>query len=159
MRGAVQHSLVAADDRQKRAWPFFAAVAGRGFDRFQRFAVQITSDLERQADPVRLDELGGRLKVKISGTTTEAAVRNGLLDGPSTMFYESGAKMSEAIYRAGLLNGKTTSFYENGGKKAEAEYKDGVLHGVSANWSVDGRELARSTFVNGVLQSENNKAK
>jgi antitoxin component YwqK of YwqJK toxin-antitoxin module len=49
---------------------------------------------------------------------TEATVRNGLLDGPSTMFYESGAKMSEANYRAGLLHGKTTSFYESGAKKS-----------------------------------------
>lgn len=39
---------------------------------------------------------------------TEATVRNGLLDGPSTMLYESGAKLSEANYRAGLLHGKST---------------------------------------------------
>ena len=70
------HPLVAADDRQKRAGPFLTAVAGRGFDRFQRFATQITSDLERQSDPVRLDELGGRLKVNFSGTTTYCAFRD-----------------------------------------------------------------------------------
>jgi hypothetical protein len=61
------HSLVAADDRQKRAEPFFAAIAGRGFD---RFAAQITRNLHRQSEQVRLDELGGGLKVDFSGTTT-----------------------------------------------------------------------------------------
>ena len=69
VRGGLQHSVVAADDRQKRAEPFFAAVAGRGFDRFHRFAAQITHDLERQFDQVRVDELDGGLKVDISGAT------------------------------------------------------------------------------------------
>jgi hypothetical protein len=64
------HPLVAADDRQKRAEPFFAAVAGRGFDRFQRFAAQITRNLHRKTDQLRFNELGGGLKVDFSGTTT-----------------------------------------------------------------------------------------
>jgi IS5 family transposase len=63
------HSLVAADDRQKRAGPFFAAVAGSGFDRLHRFAAQITRNLERKTDHLRFRELGGRLKVDFSGTT------------------------------------------------------------------------------------------
>ena len=70
MRGGLQHSLVAADDRQKRAEPFFAAVAGRGFDRLHRFAAQITRNLHRQSEQVRFHELGGGLKVDFSGTTT-----------------------------------------------------------------------------------------
>lgn len=69
MRGGLQHSLVAADDRQKRAEPFFAAVAGRGFDRLHRFAAQITRNLHRQSEQVRFHELGGGLKVDFSGTT------------------------------------------------------------------------------------------
>jgi hypothetical protein len=62
------HSLVAADDRQKRAEPFFAAVAGCGFD---RLAAQITRNLHRKPEQVRLDELGRGLKVNFSGTTTK----------------------------------------------------------------------------------------
>jgi hypothetical protein len=53
----------------KKAEPFFATVAGSGFDRFHRFAAQIKPDLERQSEQVRLDELGGGLKVDISGAT------------------------------------------------------------------------------------------
>jgi hypothetical protein len=60
------HPLAAAYDRQKRAGPFFAAVAGRGFD---RFAAQITRDFLRKPEKVRVDEMGGGLKVDFSGTT------------------------------------------------------------------------------------------
>ena len=69
MRGGLQHSLVGADDRQKRADPFFAAVAGHRFDRFHRFAAQITRNLHRQSEQVRFHELGGGLKLYISGPT------------------------------------------------------------------------------------------
>lgn len=82
---------------------------------------------------------------------TDATVRNGLLDGPATMFYESGTKMSEANYRAGLLDGKAFSFYESGSKKSTAEYKQGLLHGKSANWKEDGSIIDEVTFVEGSL--------
>ena len=45
-----QHPLVAANDHQKRGRPFLAAVAGSGFDRFHRIAVQVTADLDCQTD-------------------------------------------------------------------------------------------------------------
>ena len=66
MRGGLQHSLVAADDRQKRAEPFFAAVAGSGLD---RFGAQITRNLHRKTDQLRLNEISRGLKVDFSGTT------------------------------------------------------------------------------------------
>jgi len=50
--------------------PFFAAVAGCGLDRFPRFTAQITRNLHRTFDQVRVDELGRGLKVDFSGTTT-----------------------------------------------------------------------------------------
>ena len=71
VRGGLQHPLVAADDRQKRAGPFFTSVAGRGFDRFKRFAAQITRNLHRKPEQFRFDELGDGLKVDFSGTTKE----------------------------------------------------------------------------------------
>lgn len=82
---------------------------------------------------------------------TEATVRNGLLDGPATMFYESGAKQSEAQYRAGMLDGATVSFYENGVRKAMASYKQGVLHGRSVSWDMDGTIIGEVDFVDGRL--------
>jgi len=60
--------------------------------------------------------------------------KTGFLDGPATMYFESGVKESEAHYKAGMLDGKTVAYYESGAKKAEAEYKEGVLHGDSINW-------------------------
>jgi hypothetical protein len=66
VRGGLQHSLVAAHDRQKRVGPFLTAVAGRGFD---RFAAQITSNLHRKPEQLRFHELGDGMKVDFSGTT------------------------------------------------------------------------------------------
>ena len=50
----------------KKVGALFAAVAGRGFD---RFAAQIASDLHLQSDQVRFHELSDGLKVNFSGTT------------------------------------------------------------------------------------------
>jgi antitoxin component YwqK of YwqJK toxin-antitoxin module len=82
---------------------------------------------------------------------TEATIRNGLLDGPSTMYYESGAKMSEAVYKSGLLSGTSISFYESGNKKAQADYKDGLLDGWSIRWNEEGIILSKVCFKAGHL--------
>lgn len=82
---------------------------------------------------------------------TEATIRNGLLDGPSTMFFESGSKMSEATYRSGIVDGLTFSYYENGSKKSVAQYRNGVLHGNSTSWKEDGSIVDDVTFVDGRL--------
>ena len=88
---------------------------------------------------------------------TEATIRNGLLDGPSTMYYESGAKMGEAVYKSGLLSGATASFAESGQKKAQASYKDGVLDGWSMSWSDSGVLQSKVCFIAGRLIFENRK--
>lgn len=82
---------------------------------------------------------------------TEATIRNGLLDGPSTMYYESGAKMSEAVYKSGLLSGLSISFYESGNKKAQADYRDGLLNGWSVRWNEAGIILSKVCFKAGHL--------
>jgi len=69
VRSGRQHPLVAANDHQKRSGPFFAAVAGSGFDRFHRFAAQAMGDLDCQTDQLQFDELGDALKVNFSETT------------------------------------------------------------------------------------------
>jgi hypothetical protein len=53
----------------KKGRAFFTAVAGRGLD---RFAAQITRNIHFQSEQLRVDELGGGLKVDFSGTTTYA---------------------------------------------------------------------------------------
>ena len=55
--------MIAADDRQKWAGPFFTAVGGRGFDRLHRFAVQIARTLLRETEKVLGDKMGDVLKV------------------------------------------------------------------------------------------------
>ena len=50
----------------KKAEPFFTAVAGHRFDRFEE---QTTRNLLRELEQLRVDELCGGLKVDISGTT------------------------------------------------------------------------------------------
>ena len=80
---------------------------------------------------------------------TEATVHNGMLDGPSTMYYENGDKMSEAIYKAGLLDGLATAYYEDGKIKATAGYRQGLLHGESATWSKDGLSVKKVNFDSG----------
>ena len=69
-RGAVrcglQSPVAAAHDHQKGHRPFFAAANGNWFD---RFAVQITPDLDRKSDQLRIDELANGLKVNFSGST------------------------------------------------------------------------------------------
>lgn len=93
----------------------------------------------------------GRSYYPSGNIRTEATVRNGLLDGPATMFYESGAKMSEATYRAGMLDGRAVSYYETGPKKSTSEYREGLLHGKSTNWKEDGSVIDEACFVDGRL--------
>ena len=88
----------------------------------------------------------GRSYYQSGKIMTEATVRNGMLDGPATMFYESGTKMSEANYRAGLLDGKSVSYYQNGRMKSIAIYKDGYLNGPSVEWSETGLVIAEVNF-------------
>lgn len=91
----------------------------------------------------------GRSSYPSAKVRTEGVVINGLLDGPSIMYYESGVKISETNYRSGLLHGKTTSFYESGEKKSEALYQYGILNGISITWDESGRKAATANFQNG----------
>lgn len=75
---------------------------------------------------------------------TEVTLRNGMLDGPAAMFYESGAKMSEANYREGFLDGKSILYYQNGRMKSTAIYKDGYLNRPSVEWSETGLVIAEA---------------
>lgn len=99
----------------------------------------------------------GRSYYSSGKVLTEATIRNGVLDGPSTMYYESGARMSEAVYKSGLLSGTSISFYEAGQKKAQADYRDGLLHGWSMNWSEGGTLQSKACFSAGRLVFENVK--
>ena len=100
----------------------------------------------------------GRSYYESGKIRTEAIVKNGVLDGPATMFYESGKKMSEATYRAGVLDGKAVSYYESGAKKSAAEYKGGVLNGTSASWKEDGSVVDEVTFADGRLLAKEDNA-
>jgi hypothetical protein len=54
----------------------FTHVAGRGFDRFHRFAAQMTRNLHRKPYQPRFHELGGGLNVNFSGTTNYLRPKN-----------------------------------------------------------------------------------
>ena len=82
---------------------------------------------------------------------SEASIKNGLLEGVSTMYYKNGNKMSEAIYKSGLLHGLSISYYENGEIKATAHYYNGLLHGKSSYWEKNGNLSKEVIFEFGKL--------
>ena len=57
----------------------------------------------------------------------EQTWKKNMLDGPFSMYYESGVKNEEGTYAAGKYEGKRFMYNEKGRKISEATFEKGVL--------------------------------
>lgn len=80
-------------------------------------------------EPYKNDKLHGVKKIYyISGKLSEEIeYKNGIEDGISNQYAESGAKIKETFYKNGTLHGKLTVRDANGKITDEAEYVNGKL--------------------------------
>ena len=79
---------------------------------------------------------------------SEVHLKNGIVVGLRTEWYESGEKKMECRYktwkdRVGKtytnLHGKKTEWYESGVKKSECKYSTGRLTGIANTWYESGQ--------------------
>lgn len=81
--------------------------------------------------------------------STEAQVREGLLDGLTRGFYPSGVLQVEETFVAGVSHGTRRRFYDDGNPKAIEEIRDGRLHGRYERFHPGGSVAERGGFLGG----------
>jgi hypothetical protein len=81
----------------------------------------------------------------------EVTHKDGELEGLETRWYENGQKESEATFKDGKLEGLVTVWYENGQKKQEVTYKDDKKNGLFTEWTEDGVKIGEVTYKDGVI--------
>ena len=111
----------------------------------------------------------GVLAAKFIDDTYKAqfGLNYGLQHGPSTIWYDTGNKMTKAFFMEGIQHGLTLFWYETGAKKIESAYENGRQHGITTFWYKNGqkrteglwnrgqRELTHTKwYENGVKMSE-----
>lgn len=69
---------------------------------------------------------------------SETSIKDGLLDGNSTIYYPSGSKKEIRAYRNGKKEGSWTNWNEAGLKTAEAAFKNGKKDGFWYVWDDKG---------------------
>jgi hypothetical protein len=69
----------------------------------------------------------------------EGETRDGLREGPWTLFHPGGEKAASGSYLHGEKNGRWTYYHENGDKAAEGEYVQGKKHGTWAEIDESGK--------------------
>lgn len=75
----------------------------------------------------------------------------GIQNGPSVSYYESGALRYQSEYKDGVQNGPVISYYESGGVHATATILNGYTEGVRTTYWENGTVAQISDFTNGVL--------
>lgn len=68
------------------------------------------------------------------------------------VFKEYGPKqviLSESSIKQGLLDGQSIFYYNSGAKKEQREYREGKKDGLWINWSESGLKTAEARFING----------
>ena len=80
---------------------------------------------------------------------SETAIKDGLLDGNTTIYYPSGTKKEVRAYRMGKKEGVWTSWNEAGRKTAEAGFKDGMKDGNWYVWDDNGVKRYEMFYIKG----------
>ncbi len=57
--------------------------------------------------------------------------KGGQLEGPTTLYYETGVPQAELSYRAGLLDGTCKQFFASGKLESETPWIAGKRHGTA----------------------------
>ena len=79
----------------------------------------------------------------------ETSIKDGLLDGSTTIYYPSGAKKEIRVYQEGQKNGTWSNWNEAGKKIAEAGFKNGKKDGFWLVWDDQGVKRYDMFYVNG----------
>ncbi|MDC0157064.1 hypothetical protein OAK38_04810 [Verrucomicrobia bacterium] len=69
-------------------------------------------------------------------------------DGPTTIWYENGQKMSEVNFKDGELDGLATGWYESGQKEQEVNWKDEKVMSAEV-WKPDGEKCLETNVKDG----------
>lgn len=80
---------------------------------------------------------------------SELTVRDGILNGLSKGWYDSGAQEVEENFVDGKSSGVRKRWHANGKLKNEATIVNGELHGPYTEWHDDGSMAARMNMVHG----------
>jgi antitoxin component YwqK of YwqJK toxin-antitoxin module len=67
-----------------------------------------------------------------------AEYRDGVLDGVTRGWYETGAPMYQYAYRDGVYEGRAIQWFPNGQKYTEQNYSKGYEAGLERMWNEDG---------------------
>jgi antitoxin component YwqK of YwqJK toxin-antitoxin module len=73
----------------------------------------------------------------------------GLQHGPSTIWYDTGNKMTKAVFMEGIQHGLTLFWYETGAKKIESAYENGRQHGITTFWYKNGQKRSEGLWNRG----------
>jgi antitoxin component YwqK of YwqJK toxin-antitoxin module len=76
-------------------------------------------------------------------------IKDGILDGPTTIYYPSGAKKEIRVYQDGQKSGTWSNWNEAGKKIAEAGFKNGKKDGFWLVWDDRGVKRYDMFYVNG----------
>ena len=93
----------------------------------------------------------------------ETGIKDGILDGISTIFYPAGTKKEIRSYQAGLKHGTWTTWNEAGMTTAEANFVNGKKDGNWFVWDDKGIKRYEMFYVNGekkgiwIIRDENGK--
>ncbi len=74
--------------------------------------------------------------------------KNGLKEGLTELFFESGKLMETINYKNDTLDGERVQYFENGQKLAVIHYKNGMLDGTFQSFIDTGEPDSEGTFVN-----------
>lgn len=95
--------------------------------------------------------------------------KNGLLEGPKTVFFHNDKPAEESFYREGKLHGIYKKFAHNGKTLEESNYENGMKHGSMIIYDGDGKIAIQGQYKsdkpvgiwkyyqNGKLQREEDK--
>ena len=86
----------------------------------------------------------GDAQMKIEGN-----LKNGLVDGQWTEWYENGQKKGKGGFKDGKKQGPRVGWHENGQMMSEEEYKDGEQHGPCAAWYGNGQKMFEGAYKDG----------
>jgi antitoxin component YwqK of YwqJK toxin-antitoxin module len=71
---------------------------------------------------------------------------NGLLEGPSTTYFEAGGKQATGSWVNGKKTGSFLEYYEDGTKKRQSLWKDGRNAGSDTQWYNDGSKQYQASW-------------
>jgi len=76
--------------------------------------------------------------------------KNGLLDGVTKTYYNSGEVAEIAHFQADKLNGNRTRYSDTGAVTENLTYQNGIIHGPAVIYDQEGAIFAQGSYENGI---------